>query len=745
MEKRRDRSTSSRACQHLKGETPLARSIHTRAWLSLLLALMLVAAMAPATVSAAEPSPGDELITLDVGDSYAGGEVLIQFQKVYAGTTDDGTDIYIYVPVGALGAETAEGVDPNWDPNPDDEFEPCGSQFEAGDYVMTQEQINLLGDQLKNQIVATNVDHFGPIGLADPEDPESDALVVLAYNILDDFYYECGLDSFTAGFFAPGFIEDYGMNVIVIDAFDWANRVGPDLNDYAGVIGHELEHLQMNYSDSGELSWVDEGLADMAIFLNGWGDTNDSHLLYHQVFHRETSLTRWGGGLENYGAAYSYFLYLWEQAGGNGDGTFDADGENDLAGGDLLIQYIFQEDADGMEGVQLAIDRFNAETGGDLRSAEDLFKDWAVAIFLDYEGSEPFDFQNINFGDEITSGWTIELANDLFFGGRGVYNGNMPPARWEHNKNVPTQTALPFGVSYETFRNPGPKFGFTFDGEDTTVIAPHTGDLHWYAGYESMSDNYLNVDGPVIEGGETVDFWTWYLIEDGWDFGYVEELVDGEWVPVEVFDVATGDEVTTDEDDFGNNTEGNGITGASGGTYFVDEPVYVNLEATLSADATDVRFRYSTDAAYLDTGWFIDDVTVDGTAATLTSEPGHWVETTGEQDNNWVIQIVAPCDLTPGVLSPGEIEDVAGHIYRFEGGDDYAASGFNTSCMRGTQDRLILVISNLPTGDLTYLDADYTFRLDEHGRRQQQGEPQLAFPHPHRETRGPGRATRASL
>ena len=39
------------------------------------------------------------------------------------------------------------------------------------------------------------------------------------------------------------------------------------------------------------------------------------------MFHRETSLTRWGGGLENYGASFSYFLYLWEQAGGNGDGT----------------------------------------------------------------------------------------------------------------------------------------------------------------------------------------------------------------------------------------------------------------------------------------------------------------------------------------------------------------------------------------------------------------------------------------
>ena len=77
----------------------------------------------------------------------------------------------------------------------------------------------------------------------------------------------------------------------------------------------------MNYSDPGEPSWVDEGLADMAIFLNGY-DIGGSHLTYHQVFHRETSLTRWGGGLENYGASLTYFLYLWEQAGGNGDGTF---------------------------------------------------------------------------------------------------------------------------------------------------------------------------------------------------------------------------------------------------------------------------------------------------------------------------------------------------------------------------------------------------------------------------------------
>ena len=80
----------------------------------------------------------------------------------------------------------------------------------------------------------------------------------------------------------------------------------------------------MNYSDPGELSWVDEGLADLAIFLNGY-PAGGSHVAYHQVFHRETSLTRWGGGLENYGASFTWFLYLWEQAGGNGgDGALRA-------------------------------------------------------------------------------------------------------------------------------------------------------------------------------------------------------------------------------------------------------------------------------------------------------------------------------------------------------------------------------------------------------------------------------------
>ena len=81
-----------------------------------------------------------------------------------------------------------------------------------------------------------------------------------------------------------------------------------------------------------------------------------------------------------------------------------------------------------------------------------------------------------------------------------------------------------------------------------------------------------------------------------------------------------GAEITTDTNPHDNNDEGNGLTGTSGGEYFVDEPSYIHVEsAPLPAGTTDVRFRYSTDAAYVDTGFFVDDVTVGGQAATLSS------------------------------------------------------------------------------------------------------------------------------
>jgi Immune inhibitor A peptidase M6 len=650
-----------------------------------------------------------------LNDAEAGGSYHQRFERAYAGTAPDGTPVYIYVPEGGIGgAEGVTSLDPAFDQNPNDDFTPC-AESSADDYLITQEQINALGDELANHIVAVDEAHFGDVGTAVGEDgTSSDALVMLVYNVQDESYYDCSVETYTAGYFAPEYISEAGMNVLVVDAFDWANRIGDDAeqpNLYEGVIAHELEHLLMNYSDAGEPSWVDEGLADMAVFLNGY-DIGGSHLTYHQVFHRETSLTRWGGGLENYGASFTYFLYLWEQAGGNGDGTYNADSQYDGAGGDLLIKLIFQNAADGMAGVQAAIDQFNAQTGANLRSATELFQDWAIAVKIDDEGSDRWDIRNVDFGDPAFTDYTVDIANRTFWNKRGQYSGRMPEAKWANQRRVPGQTALPFGVSYETFRNIGKFFSFAFEGDPTERVAPHSGPDHWWGGADSLEESILDVASAGIAPGAVVDFWTWYFIEEGWDYGYLEALVNGEWVTVPLF--SGGTEITTDTNPHDNNDEGNGLTGTSGGEYFVDEPSYIRVQsAPLPAGTTDVRFRYSTDAAYVDTGFFVDDVTVGGQAATLSSAAGNWLLTTGIQNNNWVVQILSPCDLTPGSTANEIVDDEGNYVYRFPAGDDDAvrAAGFTTSCLKGTKATFTVVISNMTTGDIQVLDADYRFRL----------------------------------
>lgn len=684
------------------------------------LAALAVCAALLLSAGTALGAAGDPTIIVPINDAQAGGTYNLEFKRVYAGATPTGTPVYIYVPSGWTSGQVAgiAGIDPQFDPIPGDAFTPCATRPDS-DYVITQTQINTLGDLLARQIVGVNEAHFGPIGLANASDPNSDSLVVLVYNVQDGYYYTCSDTIYTAGYFAPDYQTSIGMNVIVVDTLRWARSVGPGSDQFIpSVVAHELEHLLMNYSDPGELSWVDEGLADLAMFLNGF-PTAGSHLTYHQVFHRDTSLTRWGGGLENYGASLAFFLYLWEQAGGNGSdpGRYAADLGYDAAGGDLLIKLIFQNGADSLEGVQDAIDRFNAVghpgLATTLRSVEELYKDFVVALYLDTttpDAGDRFVFRNLDFGDRTNSTrWTIDLANNLFYGGRGIYQGAMPNARWEHNKNVPEQLALPFGASYETFRNAGPTFSLFFDGADANSIAPHTGDTHWYGGYESQSDNILNVDSPV-SGAQTVDFWTWYFIEEDWDYGYVEALVNGQWVTIPLRNDA-GQIVTSNTDPHGNNTERNGLTGTSGGAYFVDQPVYTHLTGTLPAGTTDVRFRYSTDAAYLDTGWFIDDVRIGGQAATLSSPAGDWrLLGPDVQDNNWVVQIISPCDLTPGATTAGEIVDPAGYVYRFEG-DLIQAGPFDTSCLRGTKDSFTVAVSNMPSGELIVFDAEYLFRI----------------------------------
>ena len=186
----------------------------------------------------------------------------------------------------------------------------------------------LVGTAADPGIVQVDTDHFGPIGLADPADPDSDALVVLAYNIVDGSYYDCDATQYTVGYFAPEFIDEDGMNVIVVDTQELGRAASATRHDRPDDRGRDRPRAPAPAAQllrPGRAVLGRRGprrLRDLPQRLPRPAARTST---YHQVFHRETSLTRWGGGLENYGASFSFFQYLWEQAGGNGGGNLAPD------------------------------------------------------------------------------------------------------------------------------------------------------------------------------------------------------------------------------------------------------------------------------------------------------------------------------------------------------------------------------------------------------------------------------------
>ena len=209
---------------------PFRRTVRTlAAGAALATSVSLGAVASPAVADHTyEPPPGgfgsagDETITVPINDSAAGGTYYQPFEKAYAGATPDGTPVFVYVPTGTFdGVEGTHSLDPAFDHNPDDEFVPC-ADAEASDFAITQEQVDYLGDELANQIVDVDEQHFGD--LQTPPGGDSEALVTLVYNVQDDAYYDCAADSYTAGYFASDYLsaDSLGMNVMVIDALDLA-------------------------------------------------------------------------------------------------------------------------------------------------------------------------------------------------------------------------------------------------------------------------------------------------------------------------------------------------------------------------------------------------------------------------------------------------------------------------------------------------------------------------------------------
>ncbi len=144
------------------------------------------------------------------------------------------------------------------------------------------------------------------------------------------------------------------------------------------------------------------------------------------------------------------------------------------------------------------------------------------------------------------------------------------------------------------------------------VNTPHSGSYEWFGGKGDEIDNTL-VRSVDLTGktSATLNFWTWYDIEEQWDYGFVQVSTDGgvTWTSLPI-DGTTSDVVDEGYPAIKDNMPG--FTGNSGGwlakTYDLKD--YVGKPMML-------QFRYMTDWGTSMAGFYVDDIGVTADGASL--------------------------------------------------------------------------------------------------------------------------------
>ena len=323
---------------------------------------------------------------------------------------------------------------------------------------------------------------------------------------------------------------------------------------YLAVLAHELQHAVHWAADSDEESWLNEGLSELAAGKAGhWASRIADYLR-----RPGTSLTQWPSGTQNrtpsYGGANLFLDYLTEHY-----------------GGDRLIAELVREPTDGLESVDLVLQRI----GQDVTSL-DVFRDWVVANYLD-----------------SSDGRYSSTARHLRSAVRVFSKFVSLPKTYESE-------VAQFGADYYIVNFPSDELIITFNGDpgaELFSVAPHSGDACWWSndgdGIDTTLTRRFDLTGT---DAATLTFNVWYSVEAEWDFAYVEVSEDGgeTWTILETT-------LTTNENPNGTSF-GPGITGESTG--WVEDSV--DLTPYAGGEVL-IRFEYVTDDAVNGRGLCLDD------------------------------------------------------------------------------------------------------------------------------------------
>jgi len=323
--------------------------------------------------------------------------------------------------------------------------------------------------------------------------------------------------------------------------------------DYYALLARQLQRIIQWFQDRNEERWLKEGLAELAVPLNGIEADPLERAYLEQP---DTSLLSWEDTAPHRGAAYLFALYFHQRFGDEGVRALTAQPLNGAAGFDAALAEI-----------------------GETLTFEDLLAHWLAANYLDGEAERGYS--------------ALELE---------------PPASAAVYQRYPVTadgSVEQFGADYVLLRGDSDLY-VRFTGATATPllnVSPHGGDAFWWSNRadESLATLTRPFDLSAVATA-TLTYWTWYDIEPGYDYATVEISADGgqQWRSLST-PSGTGD------DPHGNNP-GWGYTGQSG-----DPAGWIQESVDLSPYAGGqvlVRFTYLTDEAVTGVGFLLDDVAV---------------------------------------------------------------------------------------------------------------------------------------
>lgn len=337
-----------------------------------------------------------------------------------------------------------------------------------------------------------------------------------------------------------------------------------------GVLAHEFQHMIHWHLDRNESSWLNEGFSELASFINGYDAGGFDRLFANKP---DLQLNDWPNDQRatspHYGSAFLFVTYFLDRF------------------GEQATKRLVAHPANGMTSIDTVLRELNITDPqtGKLITADDVFFDWVLANFL-HDGS---------------------LAD-----GRYTYH-NYPNAPFASSSETIvdcpseqiTRDVHQYGTDYIKLYCRG-DFNLHFEGSVQVGVLPadpYSGDYAFWSnkGDESNMTLTRTFDFSAHDGPLTLSYWTWYDLEEDYDYLYLEASLDGEhW---QILSTPSG----TPDDPSGNNYAW-GYNGRSNGdASWIQEKVDISQ---FSGQQVQLRFEYVTDAAVNGEGFLLDDIAI---------------------------------------------------------------------------------------------------------------------------------------